>query len=217
MPSENRQCQGRGNMGGQLIPDLGCCGWKRFWSDHWCFPQWCRYGYRRGRPEWSWRCVLWKNLSKVQRLLVVQYLESSCGNLEIDSMAYREPVQAGQNWRDVAEPKLVCNNSSKGVLNQLKASKIWCGCACKKRITVVKARADYCHGHRFCYLSGQRWTNVSQSPNMKIWCLTNLGNMLIERHNYENLDKHLDFLWIVRSSALWWLTLTIYPPVYIYP
>ena len=26
MPSENRQCQGRGNMSGQLIPDLGCSG-----------------------------------------------------------------------------------------------------------------------------------------------------------------------------------------------
>ena len=143
MPPENRQCQGRGNMGGKLIPDLGCSGWKRFWSGHWCFPQWCKYGYRRGRPEWSWRCVPWKNLSKVQRLLVLQYLESSCGNFETDSMAYREPVQAGQNWRDVAVPRLLCNNSSKGVLKQLKASKIWCGCACKKRITVVKARADY--------------------------------------------------------------------------
>ena len=97
MPSENRQSQGRGNMGGQLIPDLGCSGWKRFWSGHWCFLQWCRYGYRRGRPEWSWWCVPWKNLSKVQRLLVVQYLESSCGNFEIDSMAYREPVLTGQN------------------------------------------------------------------------------------------------------------------------
>ena len=103
MPSENRQCQGRGNMGGQLIPDLGCSGWKRFWGGHWCFPQWCRYGYGRGRPEWSWSCVSWKNLSKVKRLLVVQYLESSCGNFEIDSMAYREPVQAG----DVAVPRLL--------------------------------------------------------------------------------------------------------------
>ena len=26
MPSENRQCQGRGNMSGQLTPDMGCCG-----------------------------------------------------------------------------------------------------------------------------------------------------------------------------------------------
>ena len=66
---------------------------------------------------------------------MVQYLESSCGNFEIDSMAYREPVQAGQNWRDVAVPRLLCHNSSKGILdqvgsswfswfNQLKASKI---------------------------------------------------------------------------------------------
>ena len=30
MPSENRQCQGRGNMGGQLIPDPKCSGRKRF-------------------------------------------------------------------------------------------------------------------------------------------------------------------------------------------
>ena len=26
MPSENRQCQGRGNMGGQPVPDTGCSG-----------------------------------------------------------------------------------------------------------------------------------------------------------------------------------------------
>ena len=67
-------------------------------------------------------CIL--DLSKVQRLLVAQYLESSCGNFEIDSMANREPVQASQNWCDVAVPRLLCNNSSKGVLNHPKASKI---------------------------------------------------------------------------------------------
>ena len=103
------------------------------------------------------------------RLLVVQYLESSYGNLEIDSMAYREPVQAGQNWRDMAVPRLLCNNSNKGVLNHLKASKIWCGRACKKRITIVKARADYCHGHRFCSLHSQYQFNskIFLAPNQK--------------------------------------------------
>ena len=34
-------------------------------------------------------CVSWKNLNKVQRLLVVQYLESSCSNFKIDSLANR--------------------------------------------------------------------------------------------------------------------------------
>ena len=48
---------------------------------------------------------------------VVQYLESSCSNFDIDSLMNR----AGQNWHDVAEPRLLCNNSSKGNLNHLKA------------------------------------------------------------------------------------------------
>ena len=30
MPSENRQYQGRGNMGGQLIPDMDAVDEKRF-------------------------------------------------------------------------------------------------------------------------------------------------------------------------------------------
>ena len=60
---------------------------KIFRSGHWCFPKWRRYCYGRGGPEWSWRYVSWKNLSRVRRLLVVQYLESCCGNFEINSMA----------------------------------------------------------------------------------------------------------------------------------
>ena len=45
---------------------------------------------------------------------MVQYLVSSCSNFEIDSLANGEPVQIGQNWRDVAVPTLLCNKSSKG-------------------------------------------------------------------------------------------------------
>ena len=33
--------------------------------------------------------ISWKNLSEARRLLVVQHLESSCGNFEINSMANR--------------------------------------------------------------------------------------------------------------------------------
>ena len=51
------------------------------------------------------------------------------------------------------------------------------GHACKKRITTVEARADYCHGYRFCCFSSQGWTNEVQSSNVEIRCLTNLGNM----------------------------------------
>ena len=44
----------------------------------------------------------------------MQYLESSCGNFEIDSMTYRESVQAGQNWRDVAVPRQGCSEPTEG-------------------------------------------------------------------------------------------------------
>ena len=63
-----------------------------------------------------------------------------------------------------------------------------------------RANADNCNSYHFCYVSGQRWTNMAQSPNVEIWCLTNLGNMLIERH-YESLGEHLDFLW---TTGVWW-------------
>ena len=43
-------------------------------------------------------------------------------------------------WCSSRLPRLLCNNSSKGILNQPKASQIWC----KKRITIVKPRANYC-------------------------------------------------------------------------
>ena len=198
MPSENRQCQGRWNMGGHLIPDPRCRGRKRFWSGHWCFPKWCRYGYGRGGPEWSWRYVyLERILSSLRRLLVQQWC---CSTLKavvaiLKSIRWRtgsqcRPARTGVMWQ---VPRLLCNNSSKGVLNHLKASKIWMWMCSKKRIAIVEPRANYCNGYHFFCLSGQGWTNAAQSSNVKVWCLTNLWNMLIERH-YESLGKHLDFL-----------------------
>ena len=157
------------------------------------FPQWCRYSYRRGGPEWSWRCVSWKNFRKVQRLLLVKYLESSCGNFEIDSTVNRESVQVSQNWRDVAVPRLWCNNSSKGVLNHLKANKIRCGCASKKEN--YNSRAESRLLPRPSFLLPQ-WSVMNE-------CGTELecGNTICYKsgkHAYrktcESLGEHLDLL-----------------------
>ena len=40
-------------------------------------------------------------MSQLQRLRVVQYLGSNLSDFKIESLANREPVQAGQDWRDV--------------------------------------------------------------------------------------------------------------------
>ena len=104
MPSGNRQCQSRRNMVSRLFQTEIPVDEKDFEVAIDVFLNGADM-YRRGGPEWSWRCVSWKNLSKVQRLLVVRYLESSCSYFEIDSLANREPVQASQNWCDVAVPR----------------------------------------------------------------------------------------------------------------
>ena len=84
---------------------------------------------------------------------MVQYLESSSTNFEVDSLANGEPVQAGQNGQDVAVPRLLCNISSKGVLNHLKSSKISCRHACEERIAIVEPRADYIAMHAWLSFS----------------------------------------------------------------
>ena len=145
--SENRQCQGRGwaaysRHGIQSMRMI--LKWSLMfssmvieeedWSD--------RVGVYLGRIRARYKGCWWSST-----------LKAVVGDLEIESMANREPVKAGQNWRDVAVPRLFCNNSSKrsnGILNHLKAIKMWCRRACKKRITIVEPRAesaDYCHGY----------------------------------------------------------------------
>ena len=68
--------------------------------------------------------VSWENFSKVRRLLVVQHLESSGSNFELNSLANREPVQVNQNRCDATVTKFLSNNTGKGILNKLKAGQI---------------------------------------------------------------------------------------------
>ena len=48
---------------------------------------------------------------------MVQFVGNSFSDFKNDSLANRESAQAGQNWLDLAVPRLVCNNSRKGFLN----------------------------------------------------------------------------------------------------
>ena len=176
-----------------------------------CFPQWCRYGYRRGRLEWSWRCVPWKNLSEVQRLLVVQYLEKQLSAiLKSDSMTYRvasrRPARTG-----------VMSAGTETFVQQLEQGSFWTNwrrarfdavtpVPARRLITVVKAMSRLLPRPPFllCF-SGQGWTLCVAEPEYEnSRCLANLGNMLIEPDISENLDKHLDFLlddWLVLRSV----------------
>ena len=72
------------------------------------------------------------------------YSESNRSNFETNSVANREPVQIRKNWCDVAEPKFLCDNSSKSILDTLKASQIWNGCASQELTTPWNVRHESC-------------------------------------------------------------------------
>ena len=53
-------------------------------------------------------------------------------------------MQIRKDRCDVAEPRFLCDNSSKSILDTLKASQIWNGCASQERVAEIKSGANYC-------------------------------------------------------------------------
>ena len=60
-------------------------------------------------------------------LLKLEHSESNRSNFETNSVANREPMQIRKDRSDLAEPRFLCDNSSKRILDTLKASQIWNG------------------------------------------------------------------------------------------
>ena len=56
-------------------------------------------------------------------------------------------MQIRKNRCDVAEPRFLCNHSSKSILDTLKASQIWNGCAGQERIAEIKSGANCCSSY----------------------------------------------------------------------
>ena len=54
----------------------------------------------------------------------LEHSESNCSNFETNSVANRKPMQIRKDRCDVAEPRFLCDNSSKSILDTLKASQI---------------------------------------------------------------------------------------------
>ena len=91
-------------------------------------------------------------------------------------------MQIGEDRCDVAEPRFLCNNSSKSILDTLKASQIRYGCASQERVAKIKSGANYCCSYGFGSLSSERSTNVTQGTNMEITSLTCFRHLLIKGH-----------------------------------
>ena len=110
------------------------------WSNRWKWSGGCNGGFtwrniswqRRKEAECSRRYIFRDEICKIGWLLKLEQSESNSSNFETNSVANREPMQIRKNRCDVAEPRFLCDNSSKIILDTLKASQIWNGCASQK-------------------------------------------------------------------------------------
>ena len=76
-------------------------------------------------------------------------------------------MQVRKNRCDATEPRFLGNNSSKSILDKLKASQILNRCASQQRVAEIKSGANYCCSYSFLSFGGKRSPNVTQRTNMK--------------------------------------------------
>ena len=100
-------------------------------------------------------------------------------------------MQIRENRRNVAEPRFLCDNSSKSILNTLKASQIWNGCASQERVAEIKSGANYCCSYGFWSLNSKRSTNVTEGANMEITSLACFGHLLIKGHCWVKVNTQI--------------------------
>ena len=169
------------------------------WRMQWCFTWGNTYRQNWRRAKCSRRYILWDERCKIGWLLKLEYPESNRSNFETNSVANRKPMQIRKNRCDVAEPRFLCNHSSKSILDTLKASEIWNGCASQKRVAIIKSRANYCYSYGFRSLSSKRSTNVTQRTNMEKTGLTCFRHLLIKGHFWVKLNTQI-FNWCLKLN-----------------
>ena len=164
---------------------------KWFGSCHGGFTWRNAYWERRRRAECSRRHISWDERWKIGWLLRLEHSESNRGNFETNSVANRKPMQIRKDRCDVAEPRFLCDNSSKSILNTLKASQIWNGCANQERVAEIKSGANYCSSYGFRSISSEISTNVTQSTNMEITSLACFRHLLIKGHFWVKVNTQI--------------------------
>ena len=209
--SKNRKSWNGRQMVWQWVPNAWSNRWKWFGSCHGGFTWRNAYWERRRRAECSRWHISWDERWKIGWLLRLEHSESNRGNLETNSVANRKPMQIRENRRNVAEPRFLCDNSSKSILNTLKASQIWNGCASQERVAEIKSGANYCCSYGFWSLNSERSTNVTEGANMEITSLVFFGHLLIKGHFWVKVNTQipnwcLKLNWRASNRGLFQLT-----------
>ena len=167
---------------------------KMIWRLPWWFYVGNTYWQRWRKAESSRRYISRDERSKIRWLLKLLHLHvSNRSDFKANSVANRKPMQIRENRCDVAEPRFLCDHPSKSVLDTLKASQIWIGCASQERIAEIKSGANYCCSNGFGSLSSERSPNVTHRTNMEITRLACFRHLHAYQKTLLSEGKHQDF------------------------
>ena len=189
--SKSRKSRNGWQMTWQWVPDIWSNRWKRFGGCDSGFTWGNTYRQNWSRAECSRRYIFWDERCKIGWLLKLEYPEKNRSDFKANSVANRKPMQIRKNRCNVAEPRFLCDHSSESILNMLKASEIWNGCASQERVAIIKSRADYCYSYGFRSLSSKRSTDVTQRTNMEITSLTCFRHLLIKGHFWVKVNTKI--------------------------
>ena len=177
--SKSRKSWNGWQMTWQWVPDIWSNRWKRFGGCDGGFTWGNKYRQNWSRAECSRRYIFWDERCQIGWLLKLEYPESNRSDFKANSVANRKPMQIRKNRCNVAEPRFLCNHSSEGILNMLKASEIWNGCASQERVAIIKSRDNY-SDHRliiFCVDRGG-WERKDCFHEMKLWSSVTPGGSI---------------------------------------
>ena len=163
----------------QCIPNIWSSRWKWFRGCHGGFTWRNAYWERRRRAKWSRRYISWDERWKIGWLLKLEHSVSNRSNFETNSVANQKPMQIRKD------------NSSKSILDTLKVSQIWNGCASQERVAEIKSGANYCCSYGFESLSSERSPNVMQQMNKEKTSLACFRHLLIKGYCWVKVNTKM--------------------------
>jgi len=122
-------------------------------------------GARVQCPRWL---VLVQLTRKISRCTCVHGSKRNCPELEVDTLADRQPVQLLPQLGGTGTTWCLSDHTGEQVLDTLKAVKVVLGGALEQAVTVVKTHTDDTHCNKLGSIEHQLWMDVAQGTDMKM-------------------------------------------------
>ena len=126
------------------------------------------------------RIVFCDDVCQVLRLTGGQYFVRDGCDLVLYSLGDGQPMQCFEHWLNVITPRSTRHNTCQMILNALELVKVLLRGVIQQCVAVVKPGVDNAACNHIGHLPAEHWTDMLQSPDMKIAGLHNIFYVIIK-------------------------------------